>query len=130
MSTSTSLTHNEALPLNIGSYTLYCDNVKVTMAKNIIDECSVTGSPLLGGVGYKGLRVTFTCKIYNDENPYSFLVYLCTRARSYMNYDITYNGIIFKTCYFQHYDFEDSGKNYATVRITFLSQESIAEESP
>ncbi len=130
MSTATSLTHNDALPLVIGTHTLYCHNVKVTMTKNVIENNSVMGGALLEGVGYRGLRVTFTCKIYNDDEPYSFLVYLCSRARSYTDYDITYNGVVFNNCYILHYDFEDSGENYSTVRITFLSQDNISEVSP
>ena len=130
MSTSTTLTHNEALPVNIGTHTIYCDSIKVLMTKNFAENCSVTGSPLIEGIGYKGLKITFIGKIYSDESPYDFLAYLSDRARYNTSSNITYNGIVFNSCYIIHFDFEDSGENFSTVKITFISNDSITGVTP
>ena len=130
MSSSTSLTHKEAVPVVFGDHTVYTEKLKVTMTRILNEASTYSGTGVFTSNVYRAVRITLTGRISDDDDPMDFLIFLNTNLRSQRTFNFNYRNAHFTSCYIQHFEVEDIGADYTSVSLTLFTMERISEVTP
>ncbi|MBP3309214.1 MAG: hypothetical protein J6L05_00155 [Ruminococcus sp.] len=122
---STKLTSREALPVEIGSFRLYCEEFKASGVRSFSETASVSGDDIISNSCPKAAKVTFSGRICDEESPLGFIVYADNMMRSAAELDISYRGVEFSGCRIQSFSAEDRGEDYISASITLITPNNI-----
>ena len=127
MSTSTLINNRRAVPMNIGSLRLYCEEMSLTGKRVIAETSTVSGSDVVTNTSPRCASVTIKGHIFDEEVPLSAGAALDSLLRSTQTLTVYYRGLIFGNCRVLSFNISDSGREYLDVTIT-LSTDLITEE--
>lgn len=129
MSSVTFISHNEAVPVTVGSCLLYCDSFKASAVKAVSEETTVNGMSIFTSSGIRALRLTFSGRIYDENSALDFL-YAISNEMSGQTFSIEYKGLRFTDCIMQKYEVSDSGKDWTEGTFTLITQSPVREVEP
>ena len=110
------LSKQEAVPVTIGSFTLYCESFKSSSVTVLYEQPTVTGSTLITNKCVKSPRVTFMGRIVCSGNI-TTVTDLNNMTGSVIQ-SVDYRGVRFSGCTVQSCSAEDRGDGMLYVSIT------------
>lgn len=129
MSTVTELSYREAVPVNIGGVTVYCERFRAAAERRINEESTADGGSVLTNSASRSTELTFTGRICTDDSPEDFIYSFNSLVRSSSSFNVTYMELIFAACCMVSYSFEDKGGEWADVSVTLLTNDSITRSN-
>lgn len=118
---TTELTMRQAIPVHIGTMTLYCESFKTSAVRSFSEEASVTGNDVITSSCPRAAKITFSGRVCNPENPINFVRTASSLLRSSNKFNVAYRGLIFKSCSVQSFTADDRGEDFISVSITLVS---------
>mgnify|MGYP004658806225 FL=1 len=112
----------ESVPVQIGSFTIYCEKFKVTRIKNFSEQNTVSGNEIITNSGKKAIRIFFSGRISGD-NQLNFIVDSNTLICSSEKFSVEYKNIVFGQCQVQSFVVDDQNNNFISATITLISSE-------
>lgn len=112
----------ESVPVQIGSFTIYCEKFKVTRIKNFSEQNTVSGNEIITNSGKKSIRIVFSGRISGD-NQLNFIVDSNTLICSSEKFSVEYKNIVFGQCQVQSFVVDDQNNNFISATITLISSE-------
>lgn len=112
----------ESVPVQIGSFTIYCEKFKVTRIKNFSEQNTVSGKEIITNSGKKAIRIVFSGRISGD-NQLNFIVDSNTLICSSEKFSVEYKNIVFGQCQVQSFVVDDQNNNFISATITLISSE-------
>lgn len=112
----------ESVPVQIGSFTIYCEKFKVTRIKNFSEQNTVSGNEIITNSGKKAIRIVFSVRISGD-NQLNFIVDSNTLICSSEKFSVEYKNIVFGQCQVQSFVVDDQNNNFISATITLISSE-------
>ncbi len=128
MSVQPELTHREAEEVVIGSLTLYCDQFKASGTIVWAEQTTVSGDAVFTNRSRRALRLTFTGRCYDPEQPLQFMEEADGIATVTGTYTVHYRGVVFTDCHIQSYTVDDKGDGIITASVTLLTTEPVEPE--
>ncbi len=128
MTETTTLTSREAVPVTIGLITLYCENFKASAARRLTEESTVAGEGVITNDSNRAMEMTFSGRVYDEQEPLRYLLYAYNMLRSGMTASLNYRGLSFSACHMKAFNIEDIGEEYYNISITVMTQNSVAWE--
>ena len=118
----------EAVPVDVGMITLYCESFKASTVTALYEQPTVTGTTVLTNKCRKSTKLTLSGRVYDENSPLSTVTYINNiTGKSTMH--ISYRGIRFDNCMVQSYSAEDRGDDVIYLTLT-LTTNSDAENIP
>ena len=74
--------------------------------------------------GKKAIRLTFSGRIYNENNPIGFLVDINNLMKNDYTFSIEYKNVIFGECRVQSFVTDDNNDDFISATITVISTEA------
>ena len=112
----------ESVPVQIGSFTIYCEKFKVTRIKNFSEQNTVSGNEIITNSGKKAIRIVFSGRISGD-NQLNFIVDSNTLICSSEKFSVEYKNIVFGQCQVLSFVVDDQNNNFISATITLISSE-------
>ncbi len=112
----------ESVPVQIGSFTIYCEKFKVTRIKNFSEQNTVSGNEIITNSGKKAIRIVFSGRISGD-NQLNFIVDSNTLICSSEKFSVEYKNIVFGQCQVQSFVVDDQNNNFISATIMLISSE-------
>lgn len=112
---------HESVPVNIGDIVLYCEKFKATGVKNYSEQNTVSGDVTITNYGKKAVRLTFSGRICDENNPLGFLVYVNNLMGNTGTFSIEYKNVIFGDCRIQSFVTDDNNDDFISATVTVIS---------
>ena len=119
---SSTLSHREAVPVAVGSITLYCESFKASAATSLYEQPTVTGATLLTNICVKSSKLSLSGRVYCGDAALPVLVQL-NNITGTGGITIVYRGVRFRNCTVQSYTAEDRGDDMLYVSLTLACLE-------
>lgn len=128
MSTQPELIRREAEEVVIGSLTMYCEGFKASGTIVWSEQTTVSGDAVFTNRSRRALRLTFTGRCYEPEQPLLFMAEADGIRAVTGTYTIHYRGAVFTDCHIQSYTAEDKGDGIILTTVTLLTTEPVELE--
>ncbi|MDE5770427.1 MAG: hypothetical protein K2I06_02190 [Ruminococcus sp.] len=115
---------HESVPVNIGDVVLYCEKFRASGIKNYSEQNTVSGDVTITNSGKKAIRLTFSGRIYNENNPIGFLVDINNLMKNDYTFSIEYKNVIFGECRVQSFVTDDNNDDFISATVTVISTEA------
>ncbi len=115
---------HESVPVNIGGVTLYCEKFRASRARNFSENNTVSGDVVFTNSGKKAVRLMFSGRICDENNPVSFLVNINNLMKNNSTFSIEYKNIVFGQCRVQSFVTDDNNDNFISATVTVISTEA------
>lgn len=119
---------HESVPVNIGGVVLYCEKFKASGVKNYSEQNTVSGDVTVTNSGKKAIRLTFSGRICNENNPIDFLVSVNNLMKNNNTFSIEYKNIIFGQCRVQSFVTDDNNDDFVSATVTVISTEADVKD--
>lgn len=128
MSSTTDITLREPETVTIGPVSLVCDSMKMSSAKAISEETSVSGAEIVTNSGKRVLKISFSGRIHTECSPMNFLLFINNLMPAASGLNVTYRGLRFNGCQILAFNAEDTGEDWTAVTVTLATAQNIALE--
>lgn len=122
------ISEREAVLVNIGSMTLWCEGFKAAAVRSFSEESLVTGGGTITNSCPKAMKLTFSGRICDGADD--FVRQASDMLRSTEVFSVVYKGLVFSGCRVQSFNSEDKGEGFVYAVITLVTAEAVEEESP
>ncbi len=112
---------HESVPVKIGDIVLYCEKFKASGVKNYSEQNTVSGDVTITNYGKKAVRLTFSGRICDENNPLCFLVYVNNLMENTGTFSIEYKNVIFGECRIQSFVTDDNNDDFISATVTVIS---------
>ena len=123
MSASTVISTRKAVPVAIGSVTLYCESFRAAAAMTVTEASAVSGGGIVTNSAPRCEKLTFTGRIADEEQPLGAVMELNNMLRAPEPFDVEYRGLVFPDCVIQSFTADDNGCDYIEVSVTLITPE-------
>lgn len=130
MSSITTLTEREAVPVNIGGTTVYCESFGITAARVLTEESTADGGTVLTNSAFRSSRLTFSGRVCTQSGGGELILGLNALVHSSAAFGIEYMGLVFTGCHMLSYTLEDKGGNWADISVTVITAETVRRAEP
>lgn len=117
----------ESVPVQIGDVVLYCEKFKASGVKNFSEQNTVLGDEVITNSGKKTIRLTFSGRICDENNPVGFIVNINSMMESTDTFDIEYKNVVFGQCRVQSFIIDDNNDDFISAVVTVISTEAGME---
>jgi hypothetical protein len=118
----------EAVPVVIGSLTLYCESFRAAGSTVLYEQPTVTGATVVTNKYVRATKLVLTGRIYAGDGALPVLTAL-NNMNGTPDTDIVYRGVTFPDCTVQGFTAEDRGDDMLYVTVT-LAAAAPAEDVP
>lgn len=115
---------HESVPVKIGDVVLYCEKFRASGVKNYSEHNTVSGDVTVTNFGKKAVRLTFSGRICNENNPIDFLVSVNNFMKNNDTFSIEYKNVIFGQCHVQSFVTDDNNDDFISATVTVISTEA------
>ena len=126
MNSAATITKREAVPVDIGSMTLWCEEFKAAAVRTFAEEPLAAGGGTITNSCPKAMKLTFSGRIFGG--PLEFVKTASDMLRDDTTCSVKYRGLVFSGCHVQSFSSEDKGEDFIHAAITLISAEAVGEE--
>lgn len=126
MSTETIITSRRAVPVDIGTLKLYCEEMSISGKRVIAEASTVSGSDTVTNTSPRCDVITLKGRTFDEEKPLHAAALLDSLLRSSTLLTVQYRGLIFGSSRILSFTVSDSGRDFVEVTVT-LSSAAVSE---
>jgi len=116
----------ESVPVQIGSFTMYCEKFKSSGNRSFSEQNTVSGDEVITNSGKKAVRIILSGRISGD-NPLNFLVSINSLMCSTEKFSIEYKNTVFGQCQVQAFVVNDENNDFISATVTLIALEVSAK---
>ncbi len=128
MSSITTLTEREAVPVTFGDHTLWCEGFRAEETRAFSETSSADGGGLVTNSFPKLMKLTFSGRICDADSPLGFVAAASDMLRDGQSFTVEYRGLSFSDCRIQSFKAEDKGEAFIYAELSVLSTGAEEEE--
>lgn len=129
MNTVTTISNREAVPVSIGTLTLWCEGFKAAAVRSFTEEPLVSGGETITNTCPRAMKLTFSGRIYAaGSDPLGFVRTASDMLRGDQSYAVSYRGLKFAGCRVQSFNAEDRGDEFIQAVISLITADAVGEE--
>lgn len=121
MSSSVAISQREAVPVSIGSITLWCEEFKAEGSRIFSEAPSVSGDDIITNSAPKAMKLSFSGRISGGASPLAIIADISYMLRNNVSFSTGYRGLSFTDCRIQSFRAEDKGDDFIYASITLIT---------
>lgn len=115
----------EAVPVTLGSLTIYCEEFRVTDSTAWFEQPTVSGDTAITNCCRHAKKITLTGRVAEEDTPLGFIIAADSAAGTSNVYSFIYRGAVFSGCRVASFTAEDKGGPFFYVSVTLISSEPV-----
>ena len=120
------MTSRRAVPVDIGTMKLYCEEMSISGKRVIAEASTVSGSDTVTNTSPRCDCITLKGRTFDEEKPLHSAALLDQLLRSSSLLTVQYRGLVFNNCRILSFAVSDSGRDFVDVTVV-LSSGSVSE---
>lgn len=118
------VTRREAVPVQIGPVTLYCESFRAAGSSVLYEQPTVSGGTVITNRYKRSSELTFTGRVYGTAAEIIAVFDILTGGHPALS--LTYRELSFTGCLLRSYTAEDSGGDFTDVTVTLSTNDTFS----